>query len=133
MSPRTQERGAERIELPPGYSFAAATKRALQLAAEGQHPPYVGVLSMLSDLPDIGTDLLDRMLEGTMTPSQLKAISSAERVGASYKQLALIAHLAGFSDAERYQFYELAQSIGLSGRHAGHLIRKLKSQGEGES
>jgi len=50
--------------------------------------------------------------------------------GASYKQLAKIARLAGFSFEQRREWYLLAESLGVSSRHAMHVIGRLTRQGE---
>ena len=49
-----------------------------------------------------------------------------EQRGASYKRLAHIAHLIGMSKSERIEWYRVAESIPLSERHAGHIIKRLK-------
>jgi hypothetical protein len=49
-----------------------------------------------------------------------------EQCGASYKRLAYIAHLIGMSKSERIEWYRVAESIPLSNRHAGHIIKRLK-------
>lgn len=46
--------------------------------------------------------------------------------GASYKQLAYVAHLAKMSKPERTGWYRVAESIPLGDRHASHLISRLK-------
>jgi hypothetical protein len=51
-----------------------------------------------------------------------------EQRGASYKRLAYIAHLCGMSKSERIEWYRIAESIPLSDRHAGHLIKRLKER-----
>lgn len=52
-----------------------------------------------------------------------------QRRGASYRQLAFIAHLAGLTGEERQTWYEIARSVPLSEKHAGHLIDRLGSEG----
>ena len=49
----------------------------------------------------------------------------AQQRGASYKQLALIAHKAGLSKAERLEWYRIAESVPLGQRHASHIIGRL--------
>jgi hypothetical protein len=49
-----------------------------------------------------------------------------EQRGASYKRLAYVAHLIGLSKSERIEWYQVAESIPLSDRHAGHIIKRLK-------
>ena len=50
------------------------------------------------------------------------------RIGASYKQLALAAHLAGLSKKERAAWYKVAEAVPLSQLHAGHLITRLQQR-----
>jgi hypothetical protein len=50
--------------------------------------------------------------------------------GASYKQLAYIAHLVDMTKPERQLWYGVAESIPLSDRHAAHIISKLKEMDE---
>jgi hypothetical protein len=42
--------------------------------------------------------------------------------------LALIAHLAGMSTAQRTRWYRIAESMPMSQRHAGHLISELQQR-----
>ncbi len=49
-----------------------------------------------------------------------------QRRGASYRQLAYVAHLAGWSKPERAGWYRVAEDVPLADRHASHLIRCLK-------
>ncbi len=49
-----------------------------------------------------------------------------QRRGASYKQLAYIAHLAKMSKPERAGWYRVAEDVPLADRHASHLISRLK-------
>ena len=49
----------------------------------------------------------------------------AEQKGASYKQLALIAHRAGLSRAERQEWYGIVESVPLSYPHASYLPGRL--------
>jgi len=73
--------------------------------------PYSGLLSQLKDCP-------------TEDHGRRRA---AQGRGASYKQLAFIAHLVGMNDECRYGCYEVANSVPLSEAHCHHLISKLKS------
>jgi HTH domain found in ParB protein len=124
MAPRTAT--PDRLQLDSEYSFAAATERALKLVEDGHiGEPYAKVLKLLSDCPEISTNLLDRVLDGTMTVRQVEAIARQERTGASFKQLASIAHAAGFSYSERSQWYRVAEDLALSMRHCGHILSKL--------
>ena len=49
--------------------------------------------------------------------------------GATYKQLAYVAHLLGISGTQRRGWYALARAVPLSERHAHHLISRLKKEG----
>ena len=51
-----------------------------------------------------------------------------QRRGASYKMLAAIGHGVGMSKVERVQWYRIAESIPLSQRHAGHILKRLKER-----
>lgn len=51
-----------------------------------------------------------------------------QRKGATYRQLAALAHRVGMSKAERVQFYRLAESIPLSARHAGHIFDHVQER-----
>jgi hypothetical protein len=48
--------------------------------------------------------------------------------GATWKQVAYTAHLAGFNAAQRSRWYEIARVIPLSEAHAAHIINSLKRQ-----
>jgi hypothetical protein len=51
-----------------------------------------------------------------------------QALGATYKQLAYIAHLVPCSKAERVRWYEIARTIPLSETHASHILNSLKKQ-----
>ena len=96
----------DRVDFPPFVDHDLLTAHALKVAAEvGQ--PYAGVL---------------RLLAGCVS---LPGFEGQEQRGATFKQLALIAHRAGMSKRERSGWYEIAARIPLSQRHAGHLIERL--------
>ncbi len=99
-----REDGSPRVDYPDGADFSLSTARALNLAGE-VGPPYARLLRLLSDC----------------FPSE----NPAENVGASYKQLAYAAHLAGLSKPERTRFYEIARELPMSGAHVGHIIERL--------
>jgi hypothetical protein len=46
--------------------------------------------------------------------------------GATYKQLAAIAHVVSMSYQQRQDFYKVAESLQLTQRHAGHILGRLK-------
>ena len=107
----------DRIPYDPdlGYidEFVTLTARALSVGKHAEEP-FREVLGKLIDCP---------------AHTHGRAASKQER-GASFKQLAYIAHLSGFSGEERLRWYELARSIPLSEAHAGHLIARLKQERE---
>lgn len=103
----------ERIAYPDGggSAFEAATAEALRMAEElGTFNVYGGILRLLADCEPMAQ--YDRQ----------------ERRGASFKQLAAIAHTAGMSSPERSGWYRIAEAIPLSDRHAGHILGRLKRQ-----
>ncbi len=104
-SARTSE--PERVPFPPGTDFEALTRRAVS-TAEDEPPPYSYVLRLLRDC------------------GPLPGFEDKQGRGATYKQLAAVAHLAGMSKAERVRWYRIAESVPLADRHAGHLLGKLK-------
>ena len=109
-SPRpesTPNSDPDRVPFSSAVPFAALTGHTLQIAAS-RSDVYGDLLTLLADcLP------LDHMRR------------EQER-GASYKQLAAIGHKVGMDVKERSRWYRVAESIPLSGRHAGHIISKLK-------
>jgi hypothetical protein len=106
----------ERIPYESAYSkargFTDLTRQALALVAEVGEP-YARLLRLLADCYYVASEA-DPVLY------------RAQHQGASYKQLAYIAHLAGLSPEERRQWYRIAQSVPLAGRHAGHIIARLQ-------
>jgi hypothetical protein len=66
-----------------------------------------------------------RLLVG-LYPEDHGRARAAQQRGASYKQLALIAHRGWLSKAERMAWYGVAESIPLSERHASHIIGGLR-------
>lgn len=97
----------DRIPYSPYAFFNDLTKRALRVAEEQ---------------PFIYSRLLRLLWDCYETP----AFEAAQQRGASYRQLAAIAHKVGMSKSERVQWYRVAESIPLSDRHAGHILGRLK-------
>ena len=95
-----------RVPFAHGCDFAALTGRALRYEA-GEYSP---ILALLRDC------------------WPLEHLAHEQERGASYKRLALVAHLVGMSKPERVRWYRVAEEIPLSDRHAGHLITRLKGQ-----
>jgi hypothetical protein len=73
--------------------------------------PYAGVLRLLEDCVEASP--YDTVLY------------RQQRSGATYKQLAAIAHRAGMSKQERIEFYRIGEFIPLTSRHAGHILARL--------
>lgn len=46
--------------------------------------------------------------------------------GATYRQLALIGHTVGMDYDQRRGWYDVAETIGLTHRHAGHIIARIQ-------
>jgi hypothetical protein len=96
-----------RIPYPPGTNFREATKRALQRASS-KPDGYGQLLALLDDCWP--RDHLWR----------------EQQRGASYKRFAAIGHMVGMDTTARSKWYRIAESIPLSDRHAGHIIKRLK-------
>jgi len=105
----------ERIDFTAAFdragSFTELTRQAVRLARK-LDPKFGRLLRMLSDCTEVGPEDA--------------AGHRSQSVGAMYKQLAYIAHLAGLDGGTRQEWYSVAESIPMSQRHAGHLIKKLK-------
>lgn len=97
----------DRLDFPPYVDHDRLTARAVELADEVVEP-YAGLL---------------RLLQGCVS---LPAYGAQEQRGATFKQLAFIAHRVGMGKRERAGWYEVAASVPLSQRHAGHLIERLE-------
>jgi len=98
-------------ELGIPATFEALTMRAMEMCV-GYGYPYRSLLALLTDC--IASD------HGRQEIKQ--------RRGASYKQLAYAAPLAGLGREERTRWYEIAESIPLSECHASHIIKRLKGE-----
>ena len=88
--------------------FDALTLRALQMAR---------------DLPEPFAALL-RLLRDCCGERHGRSYNQQQQ-GASYKALALAAHRAGLTAAERRRWYRISESIPLSQRHVGHVLARL--------
>ena len=97
-----------RVRFTPDLEFEVLTDKALRLACTHKHDIYGRPLSLLSDC------------------HPLSHLRYKEQLGATYRQLAAIAHGVGMTYEERQHWYSLAASIPLSERHAGHILGKLK-------
>jgi hypothetical protein len=98
-----------RIPFDPGVNFEERTL-AILLWYRDAAEPYRRVLMSLVDC-----DVAD----------QGRAYAQQYR-GATYRQLAAIAHAAGMSPGERQKWYAVAESVGLSQRHGAHILGRLK-------
>jgi hypothetical protein len=101
--------GRERVPFDRYANFEVLADRAVTMA-DAVAQPYSYLLSTLSNC----------------YPAAEGALQNQQRRGATYKQLAYIAHLAGMSKAERVQWYAIAESVPLSQRHAGHILSWLQ-------
>lgn len=100
-----------RVPYPAGTDFEEGTREALRMAEDlGEFHPYGALLGMLADTRGA------------------EHYAPQEHRGASYRQLAAIAHAVGMSKPERAGWYRLAEGIPLADRHAGHLLGRLKRQ-----
>ncbi len=94
-------------------SFSDLTRQAIELANSGEIPKtYANALRLLADCQEASR--VDPML------------FHQQRQGATYKQLAAIAHSLGMTKAERVGWYRVAERVPLSVRHAGHILSRLK-------
>jgi hypothetical protein len=104
---------ADRVDFGAAYekagSFSELTRVAVAHAGEAGEP-YARLLRLLADT-----------LEAEDGPLRVQ-----QHQGATYRQLAAIAHRAGMSKAERVRWYRVCESIPLSQRHAGHILGKLQ-------
>lgn len=108
----TREGGPERIPYDPALE-AEPTFGTLHRSLSVGRPVEEPFRSTLALLIDCGATDHGRRAERQMR-------------GASYKQLALIAHSAGMSKAERVRWYDIARCIPLAGQHAHHIIGSLQ-------
>ncbi len=101
----------ERVPFEQGADFEELTARALRLA--GVVPePHAGLLALLRGCqPGVSTRL-----------------RHWERRGASFRQLAAIAHRPGLSYLQRMEWYGIARSVPLSDRHAQHILDRLNER-----
>jgi hypothetical protein len=93
--------------------FEDLTARAVG-TAERVAPPYDGLLRLLASCyPASEADT---------------TLYRSQHSGASYKQLAYVAHLAGMDASQRREWYRICEAVPLSQRHAGHLISELQQR-----
>jgi hypothetical protein len=99
-----------RIPYDRSDSFSGLTADALDFA-EIAGEPYAGILRLLEDCEEVS--------------AADPALYRQQPVGASYRQLARIAHEAGMSKQERVAWYRVCEGLGLSMRHASHILSRL--------
>jgi len=107
-SPTEPDRVAFDPALGNADQFVELTCHALQVGRDVGEP-YGAVLGLLIDCAAHD--------HGRAVPRQSR--------GASYRQLAKIAHTCGWSKDERVAFYRLAESVPLSDHHCAHLLGRL--------
>ncbi len=100
---------AERVPFSPFEDFDALTQKGLSVA-EDVPGLYGRLLRFVADCPTVE--------DGRFYHQQCR--------GATYKQLAAIAHKAGLSRPERVPWYRVCESIPLAQRHAGHILSRLE-------
>jgi hypothetical protein len=91
-------------------AFLDLTLQALDLA-DRVGEPYASVLRLLRDCEEASE--ADR------------ALYRKQGAGASYRQLARIAHEVGMSKQQRISWYRLCEGVPLSMRHASHILSRL--------
>jgi hypothetical protein len=111
--PTTGERVPYEAAFGKAGSFAELTRQAVMMA-EHVGGPYASLLRMLADCYEVS--------EAALSPYRW------QHQGASYKQLAYIAHLAGMTKSQRTHWYEICRAIPLSQRHAGHILSWLQER-----
>ncbi len=98
--------GPDRVPWSGAYDFREVTRTALRYASLGE--PYSPLLALLADC------------------RPLERLSAQQNRGASYKQLAAVAHAWGMTKRERVAWYGVAEDLALTDRHASHLLGRLK-------
>lgn len=106
---RNEKDDKDRIPYPTGADFREVTLDAIRYA--NNHPDEYGRLL--------------RLLEDCI-PRYTGRLWREQERGASYRRLAAIGHLAGMNVAQRSRWYDIARSIPLSDRHAGHILARMK-------
>ena len=116
-TPRPSEASAprERVPFDPGEAedHNELTRRAIALGREAGEP-YASLLELLADCY---SDL---------------EFYEQECVGATYKQLAALAHRSGMTRKQRVKWYRIAESVPLSQRHAGHVFARMTKEDRGD-
>ncbi len=100
-----------RIPFPEPVDFEELTAKALKAAAQTPDDPVIRLLMFL---------------DGCVS---LPHLHREESRGATYRQCAFAARLADLSYSQRQEWYRVCESVPLSQRHLGHLIKRLKEEG----
>jgi hypothetical protein len=112
--PPKHKRTGDRVDFHLAYEYDSheqLTEHAVAMAEETREP-YASLLEHLRDCyPSVPSDY---------------TLRRAENIGATYKQLAYIDHLANLSDTRRMARYRLAEEVPLSQRHAGHILQSYE-------
>lgn len=87
-------------------AYNRATRHAVDLSQQTREP-FSGLLALLEDAE---------------APANM---TQEFQSGATYRQLAALAHRVDMSKADRQHWYELARNIPLSSAHVGHIIKRL--------
>lgn len=101
----------ERIPFAADLDPIEVARRVGSLVQELEYP-YSAVLRLLSNY----------------SPATHGRPQLQERRGATYRQLAAIAHTTPMSYEERMEWYRIAESVPLSQRAAAHILGRLKGQ-----
>jgi len=103
-----------RIEFGGDWQFQRLTGRARKIAREA------------TDLTPPQRRLLE--IAATCEYRTRGKLFGQQNRGATYKQLAYIGHLCGMDGEARMAWYQVAASVPLSERHAGHIISTLREE-----
>jgi hypothetical protein len=109
----TSTERAKRIPFDPGVDFEERTLAILRWYRTASDP-YRRVLLLLLDCGAAD--------HGRAYVRQCQ--------GATYKQLAAIAYAAGMSWEERQEWYAVCEAVGLTHRHAVHILGRLNERTE---
>jgi hypothetical protein len=119
--PRTEEDHTQRTRAKPDSGRVPFEPRAWGIAT---HRELIERAMELAEDAPIIYRLLIGLLEDcytAITPQQ----EEREYRGASYKQLARIAHQVAMSKSERVAWYRFCERIPMSQRMAGHILGRL--------
>ncbi len=105
------EESSGRVPFDPSIPFDEHT-RAILAYSRDIAKPHAHVLGLLIDCADAR--------HGRAYVQQYR--------GATWKQVAAIAHAARMTYQQRQEFYKVAESVGLSQRHAGYILGRLKNE-----